>query len=452
MLIHAQSHTLDLLGGPHAPACENRALRFSRYTDPSLKEESRRAFLDVAIKQRLPESVCQSRLDNYDSFLDAVPGVVRIYAENKARLLLNMSGSAMENAGCSLDRLTGLPYIPGSAIKGIARHAALERLKSDITDNRPDYLANLAFVFGWVSDDWSAKSDLAWAAADAIPEAKKCIERALGLFPKEFAGAITFFGAMQKTFSRHDLELDIVTSHHKDYYAEKIPVALDNELPNPVVFPAIAAGQLFGFALAPAARTQLNAAHVSSLLTSSKQWLIDGIENFGLGAKTAAGYGWFDSRIDAATQQTKKQRQKQEQFEAWRKGLNLDEVPPESVAEAIKEIEVKLESFAPLTDQRIIDAINRNRGRIPQRSEVERMRDAWSAAPNLKGPINGFVKGFGRASDERKTAIVTLLREPEGRGAEVWAQIKTGQKGDIAKAVEAIRIYCRDKLQLGKMP
>ena len=452
MSTHAQSHTLELLGGPHAPACENRSLRFSRYTDPALKEDARRAFLDVAIAQKLPENVRRDHLDDFDAFLDAVPGVIRIYAENKARLLLNMSGGVMVNAGCSLDRLTGLPIIPGSAIKGVARHAALDTLKSEIREDKPAYLAKIALVFGWTSADWMDQSDFAWAAADALTETISIIERQLGAFPKDFAGAIAFFSAMPRNPLNHDLELDIVTSHHRDYYSECIDVALDNEQPNPVVFPAVATGHVFGFALAPLCRTTQIGPMLPALLDCARQWLISGIETYGLGAKTAAGYGWFDAGKTETIQREKERQRRQAAFDAWRATFTLDGVPPEELAVAIREAEDKLGSFEPLRDQTITDMINRNKARLPQKNALDKLRDNWNAAPNLKGIVNGDIKPFERASDEKKAAVIALLREPSGRGAEVWNQVKTGQKGDIAKAVDAIRVYCKNTLNLGKMP
>ena len=36
MPLHAQSHTLELLGGNAAPKCENRSLRFSRFYESSI--------------------------------------------------------------------------------------------------------------------------------------------------------------------------------------------------------------------------------------------------------------------------------------------------------------------------------------------------------------------------------------------------------------------------------
>jgi CRISPR/Cas system CMR subunit Cmr6 (Cas7 group RAMP superfamily) len=41
------------------------------------------------------------------------------------RLLINMGGGVQENAGMALDRCFGLPFIPGSAVKGVTRHTAL---------------------------------------------------------------------------------------------------------------------------------------------------------------------------------------------------------------------------------------------------------------------------------------------------------------------------------------
>lgn len=449
---HAQSHTLELLGGPHAPTCENRSLRFSRYTNPALKDDARRAFLDVAIAQKLPENMLRGRLADYDAFLDAVPGVIRVYAENKARLLLNMSGGVMENAGCSLDRLTGLPIIPGSAIKGVARHAALDTLKSEIRENRPAYLAKIALAFGWTSADWSDDADFAWAAGDARMETMSIIQGQLGAFPKDFAGAIAFFSAMARTPLNHDLELDIVSSHHREYYGERIGVALDNEQPNPVVFPSVAACHVFGFALAPLCRTPRLGPMMPELLACAHQWLISGIGTYGLGAKTAVGYGWFDASKTEAIRLEKEQQRRQAAFDAWRATFTLDEVPPERLAAAIREAEAKLQSFEPLREQAITDMINRNKARLPQKSALDKLRDNWNAAPKLKGIINNDIKPFERAADEKKAAIITLLREPSGRGAEVWQQVKTGQKGDIAKAVDAIRVYCRNTLNLGKMP
>ena len=109
------------------------------------------------------------------------------------------------------------------------------------------------------------------------------------------------------------IELDVVTGHHGVYYSSEpvepqgIPhtaaswrkwkdkhddwlahrTAPDTEEPVPVVFPTVAPGHVFAFALTP-----LRGAD-STLMEHARDWLELGLSTFGLGAKTNAGYGWF---------------------------------------------------------------------------------------------------------------------------------------------------------------
>src|SRR5438034_1425306 len=99
--------------------------------------------------------------------------------------MVNMAGGVMENAGLCLDRF-GLPYIPGSAVKGCARRAALAALlewceaggqpeHKPIGNDNPcaetcakfdspaQMLSAIARVFGWCEQDWKKDSDFAWA-------------------------------------------------------------------------------------------------------------------------------------------------------------------------------------------------------------------------------------------------------------------------------------------------
>jgi hypothetical protein len=83
------------------------------------------------------------------------------------------------------------------------------------------------------------------------------------------------------------LELDVVTCHHRDYYGGKLQVATDTEEPNPVLFPAVAPGHVFTFALHKLRNGS------AAELQRARTWLQTGLQTFGLGAKTNAGYGWF---------------------------------------------------------------------------------------------------------------------------------------------------------------
>ena len=242
--------------------------------------------------------------------------------------MLNMAGGVMENAGLCLDRF-GVPYIPGSAIKGCARRMAIQNLleareATEPTDKLIALLADIALVFGWGEQDWRLKGDLkahrnkadvqkrwehersdfAYACGDALwPQVREevrrrlCVELNCRESPNHFAGAVSFMPAYPWQLPANDLELDVLTCHHPKYYRgdADMLVALDNEEPNPVVFLTVAAEIVFQFAVLPLRGDRDSLCQAGTKLhLVALEWLRQGLEIFGLGAKTAAGYGWFD--------------------------------------------------------------------------------------------------------------------------------------------------------------
>ena len=113
----------------------SRALAASRFIDLPFgehkdnKNQSRRKACEaIAVGE-----VFNPAAQNWNSFLTALESsregrFKKISATLKSRLLLNMAGSALENGGLSLDRNSGLPVIPGSAVKGLARKTAIHEL------------------------------------------------------------------------------------------------------------------------------------------------------------------------------------------------------------------------------------------------------------------------------------------------------------------------------------
>ncbi len=309
--------------------------------------------------------------------------------------MVNMAGGVMENAGLCLDRF-GLPYIPGSAVKGCARRAALAALhewcetglKPGAAEADKDnlfqtacepftttahMLAAIARVFGWGEQDWKTRaevlkgvtpkrdendgqfqqrcqklweercSDLAWACGDHWEATRAETLALLGSAPaneqgaraprrKDFAGSVSFLPAHLIDLGKTGpvdglpvpvpelgkLELDVVTCHHPDYYGEKtdaegslkMPVARDVEDPNPVVFPAVAPGHVFTFALIPLRSAD---AKLVELLEYARAWLTTGLGSIGLGAKTNAGYGWFQDVTDPMRKAQEEARERQAQ-------------------------------------------------------------------------------------------------------------------------------------------
>ncbi|MGA8941858.1 MAG: type III-B CRISPR module RAMP protein Cmr6 [Thermoactinomyces sp.] len=140
----------------------------------------------------------------------------------------------------------GVPYLPGSSVKGMVR---------------------------------------AWAESyNNVDE--KTITRIFG--PKKLeksAGSVIFFDALP---TQHVcLAMDIMTPHHSNYYQGKNKNPHEWEAPNPIPFLAVEEGQTFLFAIAPR-RSQ-----DQEDLDQVEHWLKEALETIGAGAKTAVGYGRF---------------------------------------------------------------------------------------------------------------------------------------------------------------
>jgi CRISPR-associated protein Cmr6 len=326
--------------GPNAEKCDSRSLLLDRLVDPTA--DDRKAVFAKAREKTADGKRCRDWLLFVTEHLGVKLEDILI-AQLQSRLMVNMAGGAMENAGLCIDRF-GVPYIPGSAVKGCARRMALASLREwsetgGQPENKPtgddnpcaaacalfgspaEMLVSIARVFGWCDQDWKDGSDLAWACAHdrqtTWERAATALCRAFGWkIPEKFertpwktlgacAGFVSFLpaypielgdsgeldGLPLKAPPLGQLELDVVTCHHREYYAGKNPdyaSAPDTEDPVPVVFPAVAPGHAFGCVLLPIRHSSQDD------LRHARRWLAGGLRTFGLGAKTNAGYGWFD--------------------------------------------------------------------------------------------------------------------------------------------------------------
>ena len=210
--------------------------------------------------------------------------IVTCEATLGGRLLVNMSGGVIENAGICLDRCFGLPFIPGSAVKGIARSQALWEIKESAPAEKRNLLKQAMVIFGYGKTDTGNKGDWTWAAGRDLAK-----DVAAELEAAEFKGCACFLPAYPTT--PPTLVVDMVNPHYPEYYRGRRDRATDDENPIPNYFPAVEAGSAFGFAVllnrVPAGFTG------PQLLDAARGWIERAITQKGLGAKTAAGCGWF---------------------------------------------------------------------------------------------------------------------------------------------------------------
>lgn len=314
-----------------------RSLAATRYVDlpnPDDSDEDKNQSRRKAVDRMADAQVLVQKARDWEGFVDSLPKdrVKQMAFRLEARLIINAAGGVLENGGLQLDRTSGIPYLPGSALKGIARAQAMRCLRVASEPEVLDLLEKVARVFGFGDQEWkpgrksqkdgfaSFISDFWWGLEREGNEDAGRWEKALAHMRKArpevnwknpaSEGSVVFLPA----FPDRDpgVEADVITVHHKEYYSGKKPVATDDESPVPVVIPVVSAQKQPLFL----ATLYLRPGGQADDLKLAAQWLADGLCGFGAGAKTAAGYGWFTE----VTEDWDKTRKK----EAFRRDMQAD--------------------------------------------------------------------------------------------------------------------------------
>ena len=255
----------------------------------------------------------------------------------QSRLIVGLGNKGPLEIGMTLHHTTGLPYIPGSALKGLCRNYALFTLAAQLgvsvlppdkppaDSKQPTPLQMLADLLVLPPDPPAAPdevgprakalqqlnqaitshhpagSPLALAMIDALP-ATTHFRQAFG--SQASSGACVFFDAMlaglppvvqhgreqRKTL----FEVDVMAPHFSKYYSNQGQTAPTDNLPViPIPFLTVAAGTSFAFAVGMRRSTSLTQAARIHVMTAALDWLKQALCEFGIGAKTAAGYGAF---------------------------------------------------------------------------------------------------------------------------------------------------------------
>lgn len=405
--------------------CAPENLRNVECTNPSLRlAKFVRVGGDGGNKQKELEAVrkCQEKNATAPQ-LDLPARAECVWGELRSRLAVNLAGGILENANICLHPHFGYPYLPGSAVKGLARHAAWCKWNEAKGQLKKDLAKRIATVFGYPTGDKSLDDAL---EADEDASAEK----------KDHAGCVAFLGAFPE--DKANIEVDVLTCHHAKYYSGSKPQATDDESPNVQAFPVVAPGVTFCFPLLPLRDCG------EAELKAAKDWLRAAIEVNGAGAKTAAGYGWFGDVLP------QKEARYRNRLEAKRVRTRLSALVVRPItAETARELQKRAETL--LTEakalkvdesilQRLRDFQTRCNKAIPKESSLDILRRSWE---NEKKILKD-AKGFPSANAERKEAMLTLFAEAGTLPAQVYAKIRGGVKGfpggaqkEICEAMEA---------------
>jgi len=222
------------------------------------------------------------------------------------RLIIGLGGESVLETSICLHPIYGFPYIPGRAVKGIARAASIllnEKLSQVNLRCIENYLENSE------CDDFIEKNEIeklktALSFKDGnnvitpseneienIQTSKEELRIIREIFGNQGqAGRVIFFDAIP--FEKlPELDLDIMNNHYTKYYEsgkyyKNGVIPGDWMSPNPIFFITVKPEQKFSFFLASKDQRE-------GLLPKVKQWLEAGLKDLGAGGKTSAGYGYF---------------------------------------------------------------------------------------------------------------------------------------------------------------
>jgi CRISPR-associated protein Cmr6 len=186
--------------------------------------------------------------------------------------VLWLSAASPAELGFCLHHVYGIPYLPGSALKGVARaygeHLLAGRDKESPIDLTQDEFAR---IFGSSKGENSSNGD------------------------SDSAGHVDFLDGVPA--NGVNMGLDIMTPHHSSYYGDpynKWPHDCEN--PIPVPFLRIKSNSRFEVVVVWRGQPSAIASKDSGrLLTKAMDLLTQGAHLMGVGAKTTSGYGILQS-------------------------------------------------------------------------------------------------------------------------------------------------------------
>jgi len=158
------------------------------------------------------------------------------------RLSVDLGAASVYETSINLHRNYGVPVVPGSAVKGVTRHYA-----STIKIAKP--------LFEQIFGDINRKGEVLFFDALPLPEGKDCF-----------------------------VVLDVMNVHYKKYYETQTEPPGDWMSPVPVFFLAVE-GICYRFSVA---------ARDEKLADEALRLVKGAVRELGVGAKTSAGYGFFE--------------------------------------------------------------------------------------------------------------------------------------------------------------
>lgn len=222
--------------------------------------------------------------------------------QTAARLIVGLGAEHALETAITLDRNSGAPIIPGSALKGVARTYALVFLAELLIEfNKPDLLPDdkIEQMLNTL-DNWLSKAEIDWNGIrpylpkELNQEQQTTLENCISTFRDVFGyvgaiGRTIFFNAVYMGTTQNPFEVDVMTPHFSSYYTTSANRPAPSDDQNPIPVPYLVVRENLTFLFAVGAKTPLD----MQIAKQARSWLREGLIVYGVGAKTAQGYGVF---------------------------------------------------------------------------------------------------------------------------------------------------------------
>ncbi len=187
------------------------------------------------------------------------------------RLIVGLGNESVYETSITLHHIYGIPYIPASAIKGVTRNCAINsNPEFEVTEQEKEEKL------------FKDREEKAFKKSGTLCDIFGCDENSYYKEARE--GKVIFFDAFPINLSNESIQPDVMNVHYPDYYGKDQPPT-DTQNPTPICFLTVQ-NTSFQFIIGIKKSQE-------GLLNKTTEWLKNALEQRGIGAKTAVGYGYL---------------------------------------------------------------------------------------------------------------------------------------------------------------
>lgn len=183
------------------------------------------------------------------------------------RLAIGLGSESVYETSMNLHPVYGIPYIPGQAIKGVTRSWMIQEL---FHSKEEEAFKDKTFCLLFGSDKSGVQG--------------------------ESQGSVIFYDAYPIALDMNNIKVDVMNPHYGDYYSKgKAPADYFNPIP---IFFLTIVNTSFKFIIGVSQKDNLTIDNPGkflgkTILEVAQKWMLSAMQNHGIGAKTASGYGYF---------------------------------------------------------------------------------------------------------------------------------------------------------------